>query len=109
VVGRLTSGGSFAGYKMVAGRSSRDWADDEMIIANQLVGFGANREDLYTWRFITPAAAEKLVGKKAAKDLGALMRKSEGRPTLVPESDKRPAVTVSAADFDDIDGSKTHD
>jgi hypothetical protein len=27
----------------------------------------------------------------------------------VPESDKRPAVTVSAADFDDIDGSKTHD
>jgi hypothetical protein len=109
VVGRLTSGGSFAGYKMVAGRSSRDWADDEKVIANQLVGFGANREDLYTWRFITPAAAEKLVGKKAAKDLGALMRKSEGRPTLVPESDKRPAVTVSAADFDDIDGSKTHD
>ena len=91
-------------------RSSRDWADDEKVIANQLVGsFGADREDLYTQRFITPAAAEKLVGKKAAKDLGALMRKSEGRPTLVPESDKRPAVTVSAADFDDIDGSKAND
>lgn len=103
VVARLNAGKGFPGYKLVAGRSSRDWSADEKLIGNTLVGaFGADREDLYTQKFITPAAAEKLVGKKAAKELDVFISKSEGKPTLAPESDKRPAVNVSAADFDEV-------
>ena len=104
VADTLHAGKEFPGYKLVAGRSSRNWVDDESVIANKIVGsFDVDRDNLYTKKFITPAAAEKLVGKKAAKDLAELITKSEGKATLAPESDPRAAVNVSASDFDDME------
>ena len=42
---------------------------------------------------------EEVVGKKQlAELLGDFIIKPEGRPTLAPESDKRPSITTSAAD-----------
>lgn len=99
---RLNAGEPFPGYKLVAGRTSRDWADDESVIANRLLeNFDVERDDLYESKFLTPAKAEKLVGKRK-KELAELISSSTGAPTLVPESDKRPAVNVSAADFDEV-------
>lgn len=100
---RLKNGESFPGYKLVAGRSSRDWADDESVIANRMIeNMGVERDALYTQTFITPAAAEKLVGKKKAALLEELIVKSDGKPTMVPDSDKRPALGITADDFDEV-------
>jgi len=48
---------------------------------------------------ITPAQAEKLLGKKNAGMLEGIVVKPTGAPTLAPESDKRPAINVSLDDF----------
>ena len=43
---------------------------------------------------------EKIVGKKKLTEtLGELIVKPAGKPTLVPESDKREAIETAAADF----------
>lgn len=41
-----------------------------------------------------------LLGKKQFNDiLGGLITKPQGKPTLVPENDKRPAMTTIIDDF----------
>lgn len=102
VIDRLASGGEFPGYKMVAGRSSRDWIDEKAAEVLMTVEIGIDDSALFTQKFVTPAQAEKLVGKKHAKTLDAVIAKFEGKPTLAPESDKRPAINVSVNDFDEV-------
>jgi hypothetical protein len=98
VTDRLTSGNAFNGYKLVEGRSNRAWRDEDATAA-ALIGV-IDVDKLYTKKLISPAQAEKELGKSHAETLEALVIKPVGAPTLVPESDKRPAVTVSAKDFD---------
>ncbi len=46
---------------------------------------------------------EKALGKaKFAELLGGLVEKPQGKPTLVPESDKRPAMNTAINDFIEI-------
>ena len=96
---RLQSGQSFDGYKLVAGRSLRQWGDDAVAAKTLEEAVG---DDAYTKKLLSPAQAEKLLGKKRKDLLEPLIVKPEGKPTLAPESDKRPAVNVSVDDFDDI-------
>lgn len=50
----------------------------------------------------TLTALDKLVGaKKLAELLGDVIIKPAGKPTLVPESDKRPAIVPDTEAFDD--------
>jgi hypothetical protein len=98
VTDRLTSGNAFNGYKLVEGRSNRAWRDEDATAA-ALIGV-IDVDKLYTKKLISPAQAEKELGKSHAETLEALVIKPVGAPTLVPESDKRPSVTVSAKDFD---------
>ncbi len=46
---------------------------------------------------------EKLLGKKAFNEIvGKYVVKTDGAPTLVPESDKRPAIkAASSKDYED--------
>lgn len=98
---RLNDGEGFPGYKLVAGRSSRSWAEDESVIVNRLTeNFDLERGDLYTEKFITPPQAEKMLGKAKAKDIQNLIATSTGSPTLVPETDKRPSINVTVDDFE---------
>lgn len=97
VADRLESGKGFPGFKLVAGRSLRQWGDEskaEEVLTN-LVG-----EDAFTRKLVSPAQAEKILGKAKAADIADLIVKPEGRPTIAPESDKRPAINLTNDDFD---------
>ena len=64
-------------------------------------------KDIYKKSLITITEMEKLMGKKTfAEVLGGLVVKPQGKPTLVPASDKRAAINVTGAknDFTVIKG-----
>ena len=43
-----------------------------------------------------------LLGKKRFEEvLGSYIEKPQGKPTLVPESDKRPVINTAKQDFND--------
>lgn len=86
-------GKEVAGWKAVEGRGTRDWVDMdkafEIIIAS-----GTPQEMLWEKKPLTLAQVEKVVGKKEfAAEVGDYVVKKPGKPTLVRESDKRPAIT----------------
>lgn len=90
------------GYKVVAGRSLRTYADEERV-AQRLAEMGFDRELIYEQKLISVSACERLLGKKRyADEMSDLTVKPEGKPTLVPEDDKRPAITIGAEVFDGI-------
>jgi hypothetical protein len=61
-------------------------------------------EEIYTMKLISPAQAEKLVGKKKFGELNELVVKPPGKPTLVPDSDKRKAINENVEDmFDELE------
>ena len=97
------SGKHVPGYKVVEGRSDRTFKSE-----SQLVYFmsemGVEVDDLYKKSLIGIGAAEELLRKKGVKrkDLPDIMKpvifKPQGKPTLVPVSDKRPEISVSVDD-----------
>ena len=101
VSGLLFKGDDVPGYKLVAGRSLRKWADVETAESElfDLVGDYAFEKKL-----LTPAKAEKLVGSKRKGEIAHLIIKPEGSPTLAPESDKRKSWNkVEINDFESLD------
>lgn len=98
---KLFAGEQFTGYKLVEGRSNRAWMD-EASAAALLTQKEYTDEQLYKKSFISVAQAEKLLGKKNAALLDDLVIKPQGKPTIAPESDKRPAIGATSADFDEI-------
>lgn len=63
-----------------------------MLVAEAMKEAGYDETVLYEKKLITLTQMEKDFGKKAvAKILGSLIVKPQGKPTLAPESDKRPA------------------
>lgn len=92
------------GFKLVQGRRPpRRWSDDEAVI-DQMSRAGYTDEQIYKPReIISVGEAEKLMGKQAFRAiLGQFSTQGEGSPTLVPESDKRPAITTSEAAYADL-------
>lgn len=90
------------GFKVVEGRSNRKYTDEDAVAeAAKLAGY----TDIYKHSLITITEMEKLMGKKNFADiLGGLIYKPPGKPTLVPASDKRQAITKSNAknEFNEI-------
>jgi len=101
VKGRLEDGVGFEGYKLVAGRSSRNWSDSEAAEKTLRDMIGPDRAIVTT--LISPAQAEKALGAKRKADIADLIATKTGAPTLAPESDKRPAINISDSDFDVVD------
>lgn len=97
------SGVRYDGFKLVEGRSIRKITNPEDA-EKALKGAGYLPED-----YLRPAESrtltdlEKLVGKKRlAELLKGCIDKPQGKPTLVPASDKRPELNLAANDFKDI-------
>lgn len=97
VLDRLETGKGFPGFKMVEGRSNRAWVDEPMAesVLTKEVG-----DKAFVKKILSPAAAEKLLGKSKASLLNGLIIKPKGSPTLAQENDPRPSVGVTASDFD---------
>ncbi|MCS4486353.1 DUF2800 domain-containing protein [Staphylococcus americanisciuri] len=94
---------AYDGWKLVEGRSRRVMTDTNAI-QNILEKEGYEAERITKTELLSLTALEKQVGKKAFNDLvGAYIDKPRGKLTLAKESDKRPAIKLSAEDdFDKI-------
>ena len=90
------SGKSWNGWKLVEGRSVRKYTDDAAVIkAVTDAGY-----DPYEKKLLGLTEMQKHLGKSRFEELlGGLIHRPQGKPTLVPESDKRPAITTAKADF----------
>lgn len=90
----VNHGKKWQGYKLVAGRSVRKYADEEKVVeAAKAAGF----KDIFEHKLIPLTSMEKLMGKSTFNEvLGGLIIKPQGKPTLVPESDKRPAIDMGS-------------
>lgn len=92
----------FRGYKLVRGRSNRSWKNVEAVKDN-LLRAGYKSEDIVKSELRSPGEIEKLLGKKSFRTFAEdYVFKPEGKLTLVPESDKRQAVSPADADFSDM-------
>lgn len=84
-------GKAIAGWKLVEGRSNRRYKDQDAVAA-KLLKNGMATDDIFEKKLLGITAMEKVLGKKDFTALlGELVEKPEGKLTLVPESDKRPA------------------
>lgn len=91
----LNHGKEWNGFKVVEGRSVRKYRDESAVAeAAKEAGY----KDIYRQSLIPLTEMQRLMGKdKFEEILGGLITKAPGRPTLVPKSDKRPAMNVSNA------------
>lgn len=97
---RLLDGGKIPGWKLVEGRSNRGFSDTDAAF-DALINAGYDRSLLYEEKPVTLTEAEKLIDKDVWKNVAAgYIIKPPGKPTLVPEDDKRPEYKIkpSAAD-----------
>jgi hypothetical protein len=86
----LMDGAEIPGYKVVSGRTLRRWAD-ELEVVDVLTKAGYTREEITKTEVLSPAALERVLGKKRAAELVAgHVLSIPGAPTLAPVSDKRP-------------------
>ncbi len=98
----LNHGVSFHGYKLVEGRSLRQLTDEDGAV-RILMENGVAEESLYTRSLVGIPAMEKLVGKRRlAELLKDHIVKPQGKPTLVRDTDKRPALNSTEAAAQDF-------
>ena len=93
---QAVSGKEWTGWKLVEGRSNRKYTN-ETAVAATVEGAGF---DPYERKVLGVTAMQKLLGKTRFEELLApYIEKPQGKPTLVPESDKRPAMNTAKNDF----------
>lgn len=95
-------GTHYEGYKVVEGVSRRQITDENKV-AEALQNAGFEYKSIMTQpKLQAITKLEKLVGKKDFEEIaGVWVVKPQGKPALVPESDKRPAIGVVTNDFKD--------
>ena len=87
----LLDGRSLPGWKLVQGRSTRKWTDQDAAF-RQMEHDGIDEAMLYTRTPISLTAAEKMIGKKKfAETMSAFITRAPGAPKLAAASDPRPA------------------
>ena len=93
------SGKQWHGYKVVAGKSNRKYTNPAAV-AEAVQAYGKNPYKEPELLGVT--AMEQLLGRTQFEALlGSLTEKPQGKPTLVPYSDKRPAWSNAQEDFNE--------
>ncbi len=96
-------GHEYPGFKVVAGRANRRFTDDAEV-ASRVSTAG---KDPWEKKLLGVTALEKMLGRKAFADLlSDLVSRPEGKPVLVPVSDKRPELKSAEQDFAGINESE---
>jgi hypothetical protein len=92
------------GWKLVEGRGSRQWVDEDAVAKFLKPKL---KENTFEKKLVSVAQAEKLLkheplSPRFKNKLESLIVRREGKPTLVPESDKRPSLMAAANDFQQL-------
>lgn len=96
---RMLAGDTVPGWKLVQGKQgNRAWAD-EAEAQKLLKSFRLRDDVMYDWSLISPTSAEKLHAAGTIKPrqfdkLQELITRSNGKPSVAPASDKRPALDI---------------
>ncbi|MDR5772099.1 MULTISPECIES: DUF2800 domain-containing protein [unclassified Caballeronia] len=103
----LLTGHAVPGVKLVQGRrGARKWSDTNEAEA-LLKSMRLKQDEMYTFKVISPTQAEKLLAKESPrrwKKAEALVTQADGKPSVAPESDARPALVIAppADDFEAV-------
>lgn len=87
----LSLGQRVPGWKRVKSKKHRVWSNETSAVATMKT-LGYDEDDFYPRSLVTPAQAEKMLGKTGKDILAAYITTPEGEATLAPESDPRPAL-----------------
>lgn len=103
----LLHGHDVPGWKLVQGRQgNRAWSDEDEAEA-LMKSMRLKTDQMYTFKVISPTTAEKVLKEKPKcwKKVQTLISRSDGKPSVAPESDNRPALVIAppADDFDAAD------
>lgn len=105
---RLLAGDTVTGWKIVQGkRGYRQWTSKEEAEAT-LKAMRVPHDRMYDYSVVSPTTADKLakegvIGPRQWPKLQALITQAEGKPSVAPESDERPALSVdTTAGFADL-------
>lgn len=90
------SGKEWSGWKLVEGRAIRKYTSEALVASTvEDAGF-----DPYEKKVLGITAMQKMLGKSRFEELLApYLEKPQGKPTLVPISDKRTAINTAKNDF----------
>ena len=98
---RLLTGNLVIGFKLVQGRRGpRAWSSEDEA-EKALKAMRLKVDEMYDMKVISPTSAEKLLKESPRRweKLQPLITQSDGKPSVAPVSDKRPAIQVSGVDF----------
>ena len=95
---QAVSGKRWQGWKLVEGRAIRKYSSEAAVIKTvEEAGY-----EPYEKKLLGVTAMQKLLGKQQFEELlSRYISKPQGKPTLVPESDKRPAMNTAVEDFNE--------
>lgn len=98
----ITEDKQWPGLKLVEGISRRKWVDEDKASSAILERCPELSEDeIFSTKLNSITSIEKIVGKKRfAEILSDIVIKPQGKPTLVPLEDKRPAMGYNQAKLD---------
>lgn len=94
---RALAGEVIPGYKLVEGRSFRQFEDEDKAV-KALMEAGLDEDDIWKVEIISPAQAEEalmstgLKRKELPKVLSPIVKSTKGAATLAPMTDKRPEI-----------------
>lgn len=98
----ILNGKEITGWKAVEGRTTRSFTDIDKVFET-LEKNGYPREAFYERKQLPFTKIESIVGKKDfEKLLDHLITRTKGKPTLVPESDKRPPYVQGTSANEDF-------
>lgn len=104
---RLLAGQPVTGYKLVQGRAgNRDWKDPKAVEEMMKKTFRMRDDQVYDFKLISPTKAEKTFKENPKRwaNLQEQIVRGEGKPSVAPATDKRPAMDIKPVmdDFRDL-------
>ena len=103
---RLLAGQPVTGYKLVAGRTgNREWRDAAAVEDMMKKTFRMRDDQVFDFKLISPTKAEKVFKENPKRwaNLQEQIVRGEGKPSVAPATDKRPAMDVKPV-LDDFQG-----